>query len=902
MVILDYTDKQNEVINFRNGNLQIIACAGSGKTDVITRRIATLILNGVNPQNIVAFTFSEKAAEEMKFRIRKHLQELRPENPEIGDMYVGTIHSFCFELLKDFRPRYRGYDVLDEHKRMIFISNYTNYHKVELRDLDEKTYRNIDKFCRSIDIVREEMINPEALPPDFRHCYEKYLELLEEQKFLDFSGMMYEAVRLLEKDKDFALKVKERYKYVIVDEYQDINPLQEKLIWLIAGKKGNLCVVGDDDQCIYQWRGTNVDNILTFEDRYDNVKPIEISINFRSSKAIVESARKVVEKNKSRLSKDIDVWDERKIQDDLGDIYKVFFDNEENEIKFIMDKIEYLRGTKYVNNKGEEFSLDYRDIAIFFRSVRTSADSYIREFKRRGIPYIVKGGGKLFEQDEVKLAVKSLAYLGNFDVGDEKNTPDSIIDLYNVCFEEKGDAIKYIERLDNLKEEVGQDIIFSLQEMYQRVLNYMGATEFEFRETQYYNLGMLSQSISDFETIYKKIKIKDIKYFLGFIKAYGEWNYEEGGSDDPTKINAVKIMTIHRAKGLQFPVVFLPNLVSGRFPSSAPPRAWYIPANLFDITRYEGTIEDERRLFYVAVTRSEKFLFLSGCEHIPRLQRIKNPSIFFDEFPTDYALTEPIDDPTKRERLDLSKVESLKVFPTSYSELRYYDRCPFDYKLRFIFGFNPKIVMALGYGRAVHNILDIIHDRFRERPPTREEVMEIVDSNFFLRYAPRDFMERFKDSVERVIENYVDKFSGDFNLVLETEKSFEFALGEALISGSIDLIKRMNEKGEVDAIEIVDFKEHEDSEMATDYEKQLKLYAIASLKALGLNLKKATVHHLDEGTKSNVDISENELLKIGEEVKKEVHDIMGREFSKRSDKMKCKSCDWKYICTKEEMN
>ena len=264
-----------------------------------------------------------------------------------------------------------------------------------------------------------------------------------------------------------------------------------------------------------------------------------------------------------------------------------------------------------------------------------------------------------------------------------------------------------------------------------------------------------------------------------------------------------------------------------------------------------------------------------------------------------YALTEHVDDPTEREQLDLSKAEPLKGFPTSYSELRYYDRCPYDYKLRFIYGFNPKIAMALGYGRAVHNILNIIHTMSKEKTLTLEEVSAIVDENFFLRYAPKSYMDIFKKSAERVIGNYVDKFSEGFNLILETEKRFEFSLGDALIFGSIDMIKKLNEEGEIEGIEIVDFKERDDSELATDYEKQLKLYAIASLRALGLNPKKATVHHLDEGTTSDVDISLEELKKVEGNVEGEIRDIINRKFPKSAESKKCKDCDWKYICTKE---
>lgn len=687
---MEYTHQQLKAINHKDGNLQIIACAGSGKTDVITRRIANLVLSGVKPENIVAFTFTEKAAEEMKFRVRYHLQKLRPENPEIGDMYVGTIHSFCYELLKEFKPKYRGCDVLDEHTRMLFLSNYTNYYKVGLNHLGKRSFKNIDTFCRSVDVVREEMIDPEQLPPDFKECCQNYLDLLEEQKFLDFSGMMSEVVKLLEEDEKFSKKVREKYQYITVDEYQDVNPLQEKLIRLMAGEDGNLCVVGDDDQCIYQWRGTDVSNILTFKKRYKNVTPIDIVVNFRSSDAVIGSAKKVIEKNppSRRLVKDIKPWKDRKIKFEKGDIYAVFFGTLHEEIDWIIEKIQQLRGTKYINNRGEEFSFDYRDMAIFFRSVRTSADPFIKAFKKRGIDYIVKGGGKLFEQDEVVLAIKCLAYLGGYNYNNVKVTPESLISLYRECFQDWGNPEKFVERLETLKEELWRSSYISLQDVYHRILAYMGANEFEFKETQLYNLGMLSQSISDFESIYKKIKVSQIKYFLGFIKGYGEWNYEEGGQEDPTKINAVKIMTVHRVKGLQFPVVFLPNLVIERFPPKAPPRKWYVPSHLFDINRYEGTgpqgMENERRLFYVAIARSEKYLFLSGCGSIPKLKRRKRPSPFFNEFPKNNALTSPIPDPTKREQLSLEKAERLRGFPTSYSELRYYDRCPYDYKLRFI--------------------------------------------------------------------------------------------------------------------------------------------------------------------------------------------------------------------------
>ncbi|MEA2071705.1 MAG: ATP-dependent DNA helicase [Asgard group archaeon] len=896
---MEYTSNQQKAINHWEGNLQIIACAGSGKTDVITRRIAKLVSMGVKTSSIVAFTFTENAAEEMKFRVRKHLQELRPEDPEIGDMYIGTIHSFCFELLKEFQPQYRTFDVLEEHQRVLFLSNYTNYNLIGIGTIcnDKSRYQKITRFCQNIDIIREEMIDPLDLPKDLWKCYQKYIELIHEEKFLDFSGMMAEFLRFLENDEEFASKIRARFKHIIVDEYQDINPIQEKIIQLIAGEQGNVCVVGDDDQCIYQWRGTNVNNLLTFEKRYDDVKSIEITKNFRSSKIIIDGARKLIEQNENRLPKKIRAWEKAKTQYEPGDIYTVYFSKPQEEIDFILDKIEHLRGTQFINNKGETFALDYRDMAIFFRSVKISADKYIKAFKKRGIPFIVKGGGKLFEQDEVLLAVKSLAYLAEYKYNRKKVTPQMLKKHYNECFGNNGNVELFLANIEQLKHSEDLEGYISLQGVYHKILGYMSSPEFVFTETQLYNLGMLSQAITDFEAIYKTIKLSKIKYFLGFIHGYAKWNYEEGGAEDPTKVNAIKIMTVHRAKGLEFPIVFVPELHDGLFPMQPKKSKWLVPEELFDKNRYEGSIEDERRLFYVAITRSQKYLFLSA--NGGNSTRKNRPSRFFNEFPKNYVLSTPLPDPTKREQLDLSQASPLKRFATSYSDLRYFDRCPYDYKLRFIFGFNPEIAIALGYGKSVHNILNIIHSKYRTDPPSPEKLREIVDENFFLRYCTKESIERFKLSAYKIVENYLAKFSDEFNLILETEKSFEFALKNSLISGQIDLIKKYDEEGGLEAIEIVDFKEHNNAEIATDYKKQLRLYAIASKRALGIDTKKATVHHLDEGTREEVDIGEKVLWEVKENTKDTITKIVNRKFPKHPSDKRCEFCDWKHFCSKK---
>lgn len=243
-------------------NLQIIACAGAGKTEFISWRIAFLLRERLaKAENIVAFTFTERAAEELKFRIRHHVRELLGKQPDIGEMYVGTIHSFCFKLLQDFVPRYRVFDVLDEGKQYSLLSSLRT--ELGTQDLKEFLEKKFDKpygmtpqswvlgtFQKSVDQVREYMGKVERVSATglFSRAYRRYEEILESKQFLDFGGMMSIATRTLEDDRDVLNLAQAKYNHITVDEYQDINPIQEKLISLLVDNRNNICVVGDDDQ------------------------------------------------------------------------------------------------------------------------------------------------------------------------------------------------------------------------------------------------------------------------------------------------------------------------------------------------------------------------------------------------------------------------------------------------------------------------------------------------------------------------------------------------------------------------------------------------------------------------------------------------------------------------------
>ena len=261
------SQSQQDVVDHRGTDLQVIACAGSGKTESISQRVAALINDGAEPASIVAFTFTDRAAEELKERIVRRVEEAKGAEflDRLGPMFVGTIHSYCFRLLQDHVPKYGNYDVLDEHRHAGLLSR--EHRRLKLSKLGQKHWQPIRDFVRTADVIANELIDPGALEgTPLADCYTAYREMLERYHFLTFGMIISSAVEALQDPAIFE-RVQGSLRHLVVDEYQDINPAQERLIELLAQAPVQLCVVGDDDQSIYQWRGSEVRNILEFTKR-----------------------------------------------------------------------------------------------------------------------------------------------------------------------------------------------------------------------------------------------------------------------------------------------------------------------------------------------------------------------------------------------------------------------------------------------------------------------------------------------------------------------------------------------------------------------------------------------------------------------------------------------------------
>lgn len=619
---MNFTGMQLDAINHTYGNLKIIACAGSGKTTVMSERIAKLVHDGEDRNRIVAFTYTEKAASSLKFNVREALSRWCPDSPYLGGMYIGTIHSFAFQKLREIVAKYRSYEVLDEVKRIIWVAKKYRELGIDSIKMDNGYFDSIDRFLKTADMIRDNEISLQQIDgiPAYKQVHERYLELLSEDKYLDFSGILYELVSTLELSPALLEELRESIKFLVVDEYQDVNHIQEKLISLICGYGGNLCVVGDDDQSIFEFQGADVNNIIYFEQRYNNTKIVRIEENFRCPSQVIEAARDLIRRNNHRIDKSMipGQIDGRIRVSERGDIYKLEFATIGEEVSFITSKIEELRGCEF-EDEGIKRGLDYGDMAIIVRT-RRSAQRLIEPLRRAGIRFTFRGTGGLFQRPEINFIRHIFCFFAGHSA-DSHHPPVSIDDLenlfntlglnhlnWNILSPKLTQLGDYIRSIGSGNADFAKRRIF-LQEFYYQTMEALGVNENNFDEDILYDFGRLSKLIAQFESVHGWIDYYYFQQFVLFVNGYAHTRTDEGRLDDPRNTNSVNIITVHQAKGLEFPIVFIPDLSTRRFPSQNRNRLpeTHLNNSIFNIQRYCSGDEGERRLFYVACTRTKNF-------------------------------------------------------------------------------------------------------------------------------------------------------------------------------------------------------------------------------------------------------------------------------------------------------
>ena len=549
------SEKQIEAVNAIDDDVEIIACAGAGKTGVVTRRIVNILKckPNVSPKNIVAFTFTKKAAEELKSRVYSMGKNVLGDTKGFAEMYIGTIHGFCLSMLQEYITEFQTFTVLDDIHTKLFVERY--YEETGIKDMNLHKYIETDLFIKIMSLLNENWNDSAKWSNEVRTAFNKYKQKMYEERHFDYSLILREMVNQLESNHTFRKIISQKVKYLTVDEYQDTNPVQEKLVSLLKDLGANLCVVGDDDQTIYQFRGSDSTNILTFMQRYNIKKYILLDTDYRSTSGIVNVARNVIVNNSRRLPKEMQsgcstVYDE-------GDIAFRECNTAEDEYEFIAKNIEKLHA----------IGVPYSEMVILLRKRKVGID-IADILDKHKIPYVIEGMNELMYTQECKAARGVFDYLnGECDL---KELFDKWLAVdYPFDKKELASAFNDLMCLDVSKLKYYSEL--NLQRIYQDFLKQIGLVDDGRNKTEIilYNLGKFSQVIGDYEAINFTLKPKSkLSGFCAFLKYKASDYYPEGYlSNTIAKPDAVPIMTIHQSKGLEFAAVFIPCLNKNFFPA-----------------------------------------------------------------------------------------------------------------------------------------------------------------------------------------------------------------------------------------------------------------------------------------------------------------------------------------------
>lgn len=649
---MDYLEKlntaQKEAVLHKNGPCLVIAGAGSGKTKVLTTRIAYLIENGVSPYEILAITFTNKAAKEMRDR----LNILVPDN----NAFVGTFHSFGLRVIRENFSKLdlnTNFTIIDGDDVLSIIKKILKEKNIDPKNCAPSYIKNRISFIKNEMLSDQEVekyltSEPEKIAAE---VYFEYKKRLKKNNSVDFDDLLLLPVELFQKNHEILEHYQERFKYILIDEYQDTNEVQYKLTKILAKKHQNIFVVGDPDQSIYMFRGANFRNILNFEKDYQNTKVIPLEENYRSTKMILDAANSVIQNNKERKEKNL------RSNSGLGVKLKYLRSyDEKHEITLVLEEIKKLLEEGYQK----------KDIAVFYR---TNAQSRIVEeqFLKANIPYKIVGSYYFYSRKEIKDLICYLRLILNpqdeISLRRVINVPKRKIGastIANIELAAREQGISMFDAINSGKELEFKNLILSLQkeseslsltELIDTVLEKSGMKEELEKdpslesELRLDNLMEFKSISATFEKVTGSVNLGDFLEEISLIADISE--HKE--SDD-----VVTLMTLHSAKGLEFDIVFLVGMEEGLFPHA-------------NALQEEDGIEEERRLMYVGITRARKKLYLTNAKRRMLYGRDNSnpPSRFIEEI--DKELMEMSNSSIKEEKI-LKKEEMYNDQEVDYKE------------------------------------------------------------------------------------------------------------------------------------------------------------------------------------------------------------------------------------------
>jgi DNA helicase-2/ATP-dependent DNA helicase PcrA len=753
---------------------------------------------------------------------------------------------------------------------------------------------------------------------------------------------------LFRERKNVLKEYQDKFKHVLVDEFQDTNYAQNELAILLAGKDKNITVCGDDDQSIYRFRGAAVSNIVQFRKNFKNVKIVVLTKNYRSAQEVLDKAYTLIKHNDPDRLEAVEKIDKRLISQRngvKGDIQFIHADRVENEAEAVARKI---------NDLVEEGDYDYGDVAILVRA-NNHAEPFVRALGRMGIPHQFLGPGKLFRQPEIIDLISYLRVLYDFDdsvsfyrvisldyfdisprdlaaIGNytrRKNmslfeAAENIDDIY-VSDKTKKTIKRLLEiikgHLKRVRDDSAGKLLYDYLEetgLLQKLLN----PDTQVAEKRAKNISRFFDKIKTYEVDHDEASVSAIVDWIELSSELGESPL--AADFDWTEVDAVNILTAHSAKGLEFPIVFLVNLVSRRFPTTQRREQIPIPEDLIKEVLPQGDyhIQEERRLFYVGMTRAENKLFLTAADYYGEGKRQKKLSPFIFEALGDDAIA--AERPSTAQQLSFLDYKVPEITPKetkrdlhvdylSYSQISTFQICPLHYKLQYILKIPTPPKASLSFGSSIHDTLKDFYIAVKSgESPTNSLMKKLLKENWVEEgYESKKHEQESMQRGENILTRYLKEEFDRRSLPVVVEKMFKVPLknsegrrGFLMVGGRID---RVDKKG--NGIEIVDYKtgERTPTQKEVDRDLQLSVYALAatSIKEPPFDKKPEDVtlslYYLEDGKKITTKRSSKDLEKAKKEIFKVRKQIEESDF-RCSGHMFCDSCEYALMCRADQNN
>jgi len=956
--------EQLAAIKYTKGPLLIIAGAGTGKTTVITERIKYLILGKAARSNeILALTFTEKAAREMESRVDIAMPY------GYTQMWISTFHSFCDRILRaealhiGLDPKYK---LMSEAEATQLVRNnlfkfdlkyfrplgnptkfiggmLQHFSRLQDEDVSPKDYLRYAKKLQTSKKPRlqeSEKLEVKKIM-ELAKAYKTYDELKVREGLMDFGDLIVKTLELLRKRPNVLREYQKQFKYILVDEFQDTNYAQNELAIILTGKAKNITVCGDDDQSIYRFRGAAVSNIIQFRKSFPKAKIVVLTKNYRSTQKILDRAYALIQYNNPDRLEAVEKIDKRLFAQkgkDGEEIKFIHTDRVENEAEAVAKEIKRL-----VTDNESHFS--YRDIAILVRA-NNHAEPFVRALYRHGIPSQFLGPGRLFRQPEVVDLIAYLKVLYNFE--------DSVslyrllsIDFFDISARDLA-AIGNYARKFNLSYfeacEKANDIFVSSQtrEKIKKILEIiLRHLKLIRRETAgqllYYFLtdtGLLQKLLSpespdaerkaaNISKFFDKLKTYEVDHEDATVAAAVDWlelSSQLGESPlaadiDWTDVNAVSLLTIHSAKGLEFPVVFLVNLVAQRFPTVERREQIPIPDALIKEVLPVGDyhIEEERRLFYVGATRAKDLLFLTAADYYGEGKREKRLSPFiFETLGESSAAAElPTTNLQQLSFLDYAEAPSealakegrlppLHVDYLSYSQIETFRICPLHYKLKYIYKIPTPPSSSQSFGNSFHATMKAFYEAIvKGEKPTEKLMYRVLEESWISEgYLSKKHESGSFAKAKKFLAHYLKNTYNPKIVPIAMEQPFVVKIDGLRVGGKID---RVDVHGET--LEVIDYKTGATSltQKEADNDLQLSIYGLAATSipefpfARAPEKVKLSLYYFENPqivTTMRTKEQLEEARKMIEDYKKQIE----KSDFKCSGNMFCQNCEYNLFC------